>query len=666
MAIPTDPYLGVQWHLINENTDLWDLNLAGVWSNIDPLDTTSPTYSGTGTRVAIVADGFDYNHSDLVPNYDRALDYDFEFGAGDAFGTARDFEGTAMAGLIGAAANGVGTVGVAHGATLIGYRMRAAAWPSPWDWLQDVSGALDRALNAAQADVTALSRYIGDDSQHAFGFGVDPELVADIRQSITNAVTLGRSGLGMSLVKAAGEHYFDWEDFDPSVDINMDPWTRDTRQIVVSGISEEGWAYEGTNSGAPVLVSALGAMDQYFSTNLGGEIFTTDRIGSAGFGNRSYIANYSGTNAAASMVAGVVSLMYEANAALGWRDVQSILAASARHVGPEMTSLWGGWSWNGAETWNGGGLHFSNLYGYGLVDAWAAVRLAETWRLTGEGAGTSTTESSFALDVLNSITTLPAAEEPSEASFSRNSATNLVVERVTVTIAADIEDLRVFSLYLVSPSGTESELMSHDGADQWNGNWTFETQAFRGERSVGAWTVRVVSEGSTLSISDAVIRVIGHSTLNDRYVFTDEYSDYGPSVAHESSISDVNGGTDTVNASAVSSGSIIRLDGAASRIDGITVSFEAMDNAIGGDFGDNITGSVGANQLYGRRGADSINGGAGNDGVYGAWGNDVLNGGSGVDTVTGGSDNDTIIDDDLLNGIGSSARPASTLSITRG
>src|SRR5256886_3540324 len=40
-----------------------------------------------------------------------------------------------------------------------------------------------------------------------------------------------------------------------------------------------------------------------------------------------------GTSAAAPMVTGVVALMYEANSGLGWRDVQSILANSAVHVG---------------------------------------------------------------------------------------------------------------------------------------------------------------------------------------------------------------------------------------------------------------------------------------------------------------------------------------------
>ena len=95
------------------------------------------------------------------------------------------------------------------------------------------------------------------------------------------------------------------------------------------------------------------------------------------------------------MVSGVVALMLDANAGLGWRDVQNILAASARHTGSDSGDLGaeaahanenGEWFFNDAANWNGGGMHFSNDYGYGLVDAYAAVRMAEVWSLFTRGA----------------------------------------------------------------------------------------------------------------------------------------------------------------------------------------------------------------------------------------------------------------------------------------
>jgi len=37
------------------------------------------------------------------------------------------------------------------------------------------------------------------------------------------------------------------------------------------------------------------------------------------------------------------------------------------------------WQDNDAANWNGGAMHVSHDYGFGEVDALAAVRLAETW-----------------------------------------------------------------------------------------------------------------------------------------------------------------------------------------------------------------------------------------------------------------------------------------------
>ena len=39
------------------------------------------------------------------------------------------------------------------------------------------------------------------------------------------------------------------------------------------------------------------------------------------------------------------------------------------------------WQVNGATNWNNGGMHFSHDYGFGLIDAFAAVKLADSWNL---------------------------------------------------------------------------------------------------------------------------------------------------------------------------------------------------------------------------------------------------------------------------------------------
>ena len=71
--------------------------------------------------------------------------------------------------------------------------------------------------------------------------------------------------------------------------------------------------------------------------------------------------------------------MLEANPDLGYRDVQKILAYSAWH--PDAGTIW---SSNQSQTVNLTGMRFNDDLGFGVIDARAAVRLAETWQYYGD------------------------------------------------------------------------------------------------------------------------------------------------------------------------------------------------------------------------------------------------------------------------------------------
>jgi len=652
MPLPTDPLLANQWHLIQPVPGLLDLNVLGVWNPAE-----GPSYSGLGTRTLVIDNGFDYTHPDFT-NYDQFLDYDFEFNTPEPFGDLAEEHGTAVAGIIGAAANGTGAVGVAFDTSLVGYRTVNLIND---DWLLDIIEAIFSAANNAAADVVNSSQGIANDLNSEFGNGYNAVRFNEIEASIASAVDDGRGGLGMTIVKEAGNSRAS------DYDINADDWTNDTRQVVVAGVDQDGFVSSDSSYGAALLVSAFGTP---------GEVFTTDRVGAAGSDATDFTRTFNGTSAAAPMVAGVVSLMYEANAGLGWRDVQSILAVSARHVGSELGAGITGserhaWEWNGSSTWNGGGMHFSNDYGYGLVDALAAVRLAETWLLTGASAQTSSNQFSNTRDVLDVSTIIPEANATG-LSFTGNLTFDDIVERVTVEMAFSTPFIADLKVYITSPDGTTSILIeSAGGSNAYNGTWTFESQAFRGERAAGNWTVRVVDDSvfDTLTVSDIVIRAFGAPTADDRYIFTNELSDYAGIFGHATAISDANGGiNDTANAAAVTSASVIRLDGLLGTIDGVGIALTNIENAIGGDGGDQIYGSIQGNQLFGMRGADALYGGDNSDFLYGGTNNDTLHGGLGVDTLVGGVGNDLYFVDNLLDivteglGEGTSDRVAASVT----
>ena len=68
-----------------------------------------------------------------------------------------------------------------------------------------------------------------------------------------------------------------------------------------------------------------------------------------------------------------------------------------------------------------------------------------------------------------------------------------------------------------------------------------------------------------------------------------------------------------------------------------------IENVIGSDYDDSLTGDNGANELYGRGGNDHLNAGQGDDRLFGEAGDDVLLGLSGADRLDGGEGVDTAV-----------------------
>lgn len=282
MPLPTDPLLQNQWHLRNTVPGLLDLNVTGVWNPSE-----GPAYTGAGVTTVIIDDGFDYTHSDFT-NYSQSLDYDFEFDTLDPFGSSTESHGAAVSGIIGAAANGTGAVGIAFETTMIGYRTAGFITDA---WLQDIRDAIAAAASNALADVANISQGIANDATSEFGIGYSAVRFDEIEASIGTAVDSGRGGLGMTIVKSAGNSRAD------NYDVNADDWTNDTRQVVVGAVDQNGFVSSYSSYGSALLVSAFGTP---------GEVVTTDRVGAAGSDITDFTSGFNGTSSAAPMVSGVV------------------------------------------------------------------------------------------------------------------------------------------------------------------------------------------------------------------------------------------------------------------------------------------------------------------------------------------------------------------------
>ncbi|GLK54471.1 Ca2+-binding RTX toxin-like protein [Methylopila capsulata] len=592
LPLPTDALFDDQWHL-HETNEGYDLNVLGAWND----------YTGAGVAVWVFDDGFDTRHRDLKPNYDRTLDYDYLQRSGDASpGYAADAHGTAVMGLIGAARNGSGAVGVAYDATLVGLRGYSDS-PSSSDTIYDYVANLSEGLaDAAANDADVLNVSNGYaayfDIEDAAGNRFGDAIVA----AAAEAVETGRGGLGLNIVKAAGNYG------ELRFNTGMTAVENDPHMIVVGAVERTGDVSSFTTRGSNLLVSAFGTS---------GEVVTTDRTGAAGYAGADSFSAFAGTSAAAPMVSGVVALMLEANPLLGWRDVADILAYSARHVGGAIGGAMVGaetsrWTENGGSHWNGGGLHHSNDYGFGLVDATAATRLAEHWTTAAE-AETSANDAILDQAMRSNARILLTRGDVTTLSTSINADLTIDYSQVTVTFdsyaLANAKNLRVT---LISPDGVSSVLHSGalDPADL-PSEWTFTTQAFRGDEVRGSWKVAIQNSNSAtgyFTVTDVDIRHVGATgaseAFRDTYVFTDELGDVATTARR--SLIDKDGGIDTLNAAAVTSHSTLDLSfGGRSTIDGVVVVTKAeIENAIGGDGDDTLIGNAARNVLIGGRGDD--------------------------------------------------------------
>jgi Ca2+-binding RTX toxin-like protein len=139
---------------------------------------------------------------------------------------------------------------------------------------------------------------------------------------------------------------------------------------------------------------------------------------------------------------------------------------------------------------------------------------------------------------------------------------------------------------------------------------------------------------------------------NDIYVF-DTNTALGTDTVTEAAA----GGTDRLNFSTSNDGIAVNLGTTGNQFINsnltLNLTTEQVENVIGGNGDDTITGNTLNNALTGGSGNDTLNGMDGNDTLNAGDGDNILNGGNGTDTLNGGIGNDIFnggAGNDSLNG----------------
>jgi kexin len=354
-----DPLYVDQWHLNNTGQPGEDINVEPVWTAC----TGSNTCRGEGVRIAVVDDGLEIAHEDLFANVATGLSYNYVTGSTDPTNDPRDTasgHGTNVSGIVAARdLNDLGVRGVAPRANLVGYNL------------------LQTQISSNEADAmtrNAVAVYVNTNSWGApDGYGTLSPSDVLWQTAIDYGLANGRGGRGIVYTWAAGNGGDATFNGGPVDNSNYDGQANFRGVMAVGAVNDQGIKSSYSERGANLWVSAPGG--EFCDTHT---ITTTDRTGALGdnpslgyidYTDLNYTRCMNGTSSSTPMVAGVAALVLQANPNLGWRDVRVILAKTARQNDSSSVE----WAVNGA------GLHFNPNYGFGVVDAYAAVTSAMTW-----------------------------------------------------------------------------------------------------------------------------------------------------------------------------------------------------------------------------------------------------------------------------------------------
>ena len=494
-----DTFYGCQWHLNNTGQFpgrvIHDINVEEVWQAGN---------TGADVSIAIVDTGLYFEHDDLSDNVDRTRNFDYismQYDGAYIHVPFYDSHGTAVAGLIAAEHNDFGVRGVAPGATIYNH-----------NYLDS-----DQTL-ASEADAMTRGRVTTHISSNSWGpgdTGIPQPSSSTWDLAIETGLWEGDEGRGISYVFAGGN--------------GSDPYSHDNSNLdgfanfygvtavcaidhndVRSSYSEPGanlWVCAPSSGAEPPAITTTGVGGAF-------ELFA-DEAGS-GYWPGLYVNTFGGTSAATPIVSGVVALVRSANPALTWRDVKLILAASAR----ENDAADSGWE-QGALRYGSDTRYywFNHQYGFGAVDAGAAVALASGWtnvapmrtdEVTSDGA-------EVAIATLGTPATQTVTFSDSDVDF---------IEFVEITVDLDHESIRDLKIELESPSGATSELV-HSGELQFvlfgfplpvhhrhEGPIRFGSAKHLGENPDGEWTLRITDEllaDFNGTLKNFRVKVYGHT-----------------------------------------------------------------------------------------------------------------------------------------------------------
>ena len=319
-----DPAFDLQWGLKNYTNEAVDINACQAWD----------IATGQGVKIAIHDNGTLLTHTDLVANL-SPLSFNVDTGTSPSvLSTQQPDHGTFVAGICGAAQNNnFGITGVAPNSTLIS--ISNSSGYNALTYCEKQASGINWARFISQADIINCSWGI-----HA---ALSVYNSAVLETAINNATTLGRDGKGCIIVFASGNDAYAMRYPANNPNLNL---------LTVGAIIPTGEKPFFSAFGNTLDLVAPGVC--ITSTAANGTLIEDE-----------------GTSFAAPHVAGVAALMLSVNPCLTRQQVYDIIEQTAQKVNNTVSPF----TYNTTASRPNG--TWSNKVGYGLLDAYAAVQMAQ-------------------------------------------------------------------------------------------------------------------------------------------------------------------------------------------------------------------------------------------------------------------------------------------------
>lgn len=314
-----DTHFDSQWSIKNlgylGGTNDADMDVDGAWAYV----------KGEGIKVAIIDEGVELTHPDLIANMLPGYDATGNGSAGAC--NLSDSHGTSCAGIVAAeSGNSLGIAGIANKSKIIPIRI---AYKSNGNWVtSDLKQ--EAGINwAVQSGADILSNSWG---------GGSPSV--RVTNAINNAANFGRNGKGCVVLFATGN--YNSSIFYPAYLSNVIAVGASSlcdERKSPSSCDGENW---GSNFGSSLDIIAPG-VEIYTTTNSGG-----------------YVSDFNGTSSACPNAAGVAALVLSADNTLTSSEVKTILETSVDKPAGYIYSNHTNGDWN-------------EEVGYGRINALNAV-----------------------------------------------------------------------------------------------------------------------------------------------------------------------------------------------------------------------------------------------------------------------------------------------------